>query len=87
MPDVADIAWSPDDSMIASVGLDSTVFIWDGDSFGVSSNQMDALPDSVVYALALSQSSSRKSKDMVDSSRACAGIPLASTWQHRQAAR
>jgi len=29
-----DIAWNRDDSMIASVGLDSTIFIWDGYTFG-----------------------------------------------------
>lgn len=32
--DVADVAWSQDDSMIASVGLDSTIYIWDGHNFG-----------------------------------------------------
>lgn len=32
--DVADIAWNHDDSMIASVGLDSTIFIWNGYTFG-----------------------------------------------------
>ncbi|KAK4689347.1 protein HIRA/HIR1, partial [Tremellales sp. Uapishka_1] len=31
--DVVDIAWSRDDSMLASVGLDSTVWIWDGFTF------------------------------------------------------
>jgi protein HIRA/HIR1 len=35
--DVADLAWNMDDSMIASVGLDSTVFIWDGYTFGEDS--------------------------------------------------
>lgn len=32
--DVVDCAWSRDDSMLASVGLDSKIFIWDGFSFG-----------------------------------------------------
>ncbi|WWD19490.1 hypothetical protein CI109_103951 [Kwoniella shandongensis] len=31
--DVVDLAWSRDDSMLASVGLDSKVWIWDGYSF------------------------------------------------------
>lgn len=31
--DIADVAWSADDSMLASVGLDSTIFIWDGYTF------------------------------------------------------
>lgn len=33
--DVADVAWSQDDSMIASVGLDSMIYIWDGYNFGM----------------------------------------------------
>lgn len=33
-PDVVDIAWSRDDSMLASTGLDSKVWIWDGQTFG-----------------------------------------------------
>lgn len=37
VPDVADVAWSQDDSMIASVGLDSMIYIWDGYNFGTSS--------------------------------------------------
>jgi len=32
--DIIDIAWSRDDSMMASVGLDKLVWIWDGYSFG-----------------------------------------------------
>nr|XP_019010171.1 uncharacterized protein I206_04639 [Kwoniella pini CBS 10737]OCF48952.1 hypothetical protein I206_04639 [Kwoniella pini CBS 10737] len=32
-PDVVDLAWSRDDSMLASVGLDSKVWIWDGNTF------------------------------------------------------
>lgn len=36
LTDVADVAWSQDDSMIASVGLDSVIFIWDGHNFGMS---------------------------------------------------
>ncbi|WRT70374.1 uncharacterized protein IL334_007372 [Kwoniella shivajii] len=31
--DVVDLAWSRDDSMLASVGLDSKVWIWDGTTF------------------------------------------------------
>ncbi|KGB77047.2 protein HIR1 [Cryptococcus deuterogattii R265] len=31
--DVVDLAWSRDDTMLASVGLDSTVWIWDGLTF------------------------------------------------------
>ncbi|WVR00330.1 hypothetical protein IAU59_007473 [Kwoniella sp. CBS 9459] len=31
--DVVDLAWSRDDTMLASVGLDSKVCIWDGQSF------------------------------------------------------
>ncbi|WVR07812.1 hypothetical protein IAU60_004855 [Kwoniella sp. DSM 27419] len=31
--DVVDLAWSRDDSMLASVGLDSKVWIWDGHTF------------------------------------------------------
>ncbi len=33
--DIIDIAWSRDDSMMASVGLDKMVWIWDGYSFGI----------------------------------------------------
>ena len=32
--DVIDIAWSREDSMMASVGLDKMVWIWDGYTFG-----------------------------------------------------
>ncbi|GAA5888497.1 hypothetical protein JCM16303_002190 [Sporobolomyces ruberrimus] len=31
--DVANVAWSPDDSYLASVGLDNQVFVWSGTSF------------------------------------------------------
>lgn len=34
MSDVIDLAWSRDDSMLASVGLDNSVLIWDGHTFG-----------------------------------------------------
>jgi hypothetical protein len=34
--DVVDCAWSRDDGMLASVGLDSKIVIWDGYSFGES---------------------------------------------------
>jgi protein HIRA/HIR1 len=34
LSDIIDMAWSRDDSMLASVGLDSTVWIWDGRTFG-----------------------------------------------------
>jgi len=33
-PDIIDAAWSRDDSMLASVGIDKAVLIWDGYSFG-----------------------------------------------------
>nr|ODN94130.1 protein HIR1 [Cryptococcus depauperatus CBS 7841]ODO00483.1 protein HIR1 [Cryptococcus depauperatus CBS 7855] len=33
MADVVDLAWSRDDAMLASVGLDSTIWIWDGLTF------------------------------------------------------
>lgn len=32
--DVANVAWSPDDSHLASVGLDNQVLIWSGTNFG-----------------------------------------------------
>lgn len=32
--DVVDLAWNTDDSMMATVGLDSIIFIWDGFTFG-----------------------------------------------------
>ncbi|KAJ3264390.1 HIR complex subunit [Chytriomyces hyalinus] len=32
--DVADLAWSPSNEYLASCGLDSLVFIWDGKTFG-----------------------------------------------------
>ncbi|GAA5942211.1 uncharacterized protein JCM15063_002043 [Sporobolomyces koalae] len=31
--DVSNVAWSPDDSYLASVGLDNQVFVWSGTSF------------------------------------------------------
>lgn len=31
---MADLAWNHDDSMIASVGLDRKIYIWDGYTFG-----------------------------------------------------
>ncbi|GAA5915392.1 uncharacterized protein JCM6883_006823 [Sporobolomyces salmoneus] len=31
--DVANVAWSPDDRFLASVGLDNQVFVWSGNSF------------------------------------------------------
>lgn len=34
--DVVDCAWSRDDAMLASVGLDSKFIIWDGYTFGGS---------------------------------------------------
>lgn len=34
LEDVIDIAWSRDDSLLASVGLDNIVWIWDGRNFG-----------------------------------------------------
>ena len=34
MADIIDVAWSRDDSMLASVGLDNNIWIWDGDTFG-----------------------------------------------------
>lgn len=38
--DVVDCAWSRDDSMLASVGLDSKIIIWDGFTFGTWSPWM-----------------------------------------------
>lgn len=35
-PDVTDVAWSPEDRYLASVGLDSAVMIWDGFTLGTS---------------------------------------------------
>ena len=32
--DVTDVAWSPEDRYLASVGLDSAVMIWDGFTLG-----------------------------------------------------
>jgi protein HIRA/HIR1 len=32
--DIIDVAWSRDDSMLASVGLDNSIWIWDGYTFG-----------------------------------------------------
>lgn len=32
--DIIDIAWSRDDTMMASVGLDKMVWIWDAQTFG-----------------------------------------------------
>jgi protein HIRA/HIR1 len=34
MTDIIDVAWSRDDSMLASVGLDNSIWIWDGYTFG-----------------------------------------------------
>lgn len=36
--DVVDCAWSRDDAMLASVGLDSKFIIWDGYTFGGSTS-------------------------------------------------
>lgn len=35
MTDIIDVAWSRDDSMLASVGLDNNIWIWDGGTFGM----------------------------------------------------
>jgi len=32
--DVVDLAWSQDNQYLASCGLDSKIFIWDGSTFG-----------------------------------------------------
>lgn len=33
--DVTDVAWSPDNTYLASAGLDSKIIIWDGRTFGM----------------------------------------------------
>jgi hypothetical protein len=49
---VIDLAWSRDDSMMASVGLDNSVHIWDGQNFGKSSTvareKTDDRPDNEI---------------------------------------
>ena len=34
LADVAGVAWSPDDALLASVGLDNVVLVWSGHTFG-----------------------------------------------------
>jgi WD40 repeat protein len=33
-PDVQDLAWSPDNHLLVSVGLDSAIMIWNAQTFG-----------------------------------------------------
>ncbi|RXK39445.1 hypothetical protein M231_03278 [Tremella mesenterica] len=40
--DIIDIAWSRDDTMLASVGLDSTIWIWDGRTFVERIRKLDS---------------------------------------------
>lgn len=58
--DVADVAWSSDDSMIASVGLDSKIFIWDGYTFGESAARLHLLLLLLFFLFSSSNSCSRK---------------------------
>lgn len=63
--DVVDCAWSRDDSMLASVGLDSKIIIWDGFTFGMLRR----------WPCLTLQSASRRSIRIKGSSRASLGIP------------
>ena len=38
-PDVTDVAWSPGDRYLASVGLDSAVLVWCGYTLGTYSSK------------------------------------------------
>jgi len=42
--DVTDLAWSPEDRYLASVGLDSQVLIWSGYTLGAPFNIADQPP-------------------------------------------
>jgi len=33
-PDVQDLAWSPDNHLLVSVGLDSAIMVWNAQTFG-----------------------------------------------------
>ena len=35
---MAELAWSPDNSILASAGFDSKIILWDGKSFGKESD-------------------------------------------------
>ena len=34
-PDVQDLAWSPDNHLLVSVGLDSAIMVWNAQTFGI----------------------------------------------------
>lgn len=36
--DVSDLAWSPDGSMLATGSFDSTIIIWETETFGITIN-------------------------------------------------
>ena len=41
--DVVDVAWSPDNSFLATCGLDRTIMIWETETFGKLRHQMKEL--------------------------------------------
>ena len=74
-PDVTDVAWSPGDRYLASVGLDSAVLVWCGYTLGES----DQLPVSGLRFELSTQSGCGRSTNTRGSSRVYAGILLGSS--------
>lgn len=79
--DVTDLAWSPEDRYLASVGLDSQVLIWSGYTLGGLFSIIDPSPFHHDMAVLPSKNEYAESISTMVSSRVFAGTQLGSFWQ------
>ena len=75
--DVTDVAWSPGDRYLASVGLDSAVLVWCGYTLGVLFPSYSVM----LHCERAAQNVYAKSTSTKVSSRACVGILSESFWR------
>ena len=78
---MTDLAWSPEDRYLASVGLDSQVLIWSGYTLGAPFNIVDQSSFHHDMAILPSKNESAESINTMVSSRVFAGTQLGSFWQ------